>query len=567
MAPGKVYLVGAGPGHPELLTVKAARLLAVSDVIIYDRLVQEEILALAKPSSERIYMGATVGRHSSRQVEIHELLVRKAREGKMVIRLKGGDPFLFGRGGEEAEYLAEHDIPFEVIPGVSSALSAPLSAGIAVTHRDVASSLAIVTGHEANRSESRMNWSALAGMDTVVFLMAVHSVERIARELITHGRAPDTPAAMIQMAFWHGERVVSGTLASIAADVERAGIDPPATLVVGEVVKLHEKLNQQRDLRRRSDVASHFDPAPAPDQLLRIAAAGTGSQVLLFALAVDLFRHLEEWRTAQELARLLGMNTMGLAEVLECLVSLGLVECGPEGYRNLELASRYLLDDSSQTLKPTLLALAAHLAPVTSIGAYVLNGRNNGATPEFDRLQRQSCECLARYTAPFVLDKLDLAGCGHALLVGWGGEAYRDLAARRWPELTVEVRNPFEPEPVTEPVAVMPSNGTRYGAVVLSDLLTCCERDQFQPALERAAHLLAAGGLLVLHDSFLWPDATPAPEVVLSAFHRHVVHGGSRSWTLARLARELESLGLHILHSELMPGGTQLVTAGRSAVK
>ena len=135
LQPGKVYIVGAGPGHPELLTLKAAELLRTCDVVVYDRLIQEEVLALAKPSAEKIYMGKPVGRHETRQQEIHELLVRKAREGKVVVRLKGGDPFVFGRGGEEAEYLADHGIPFEVIPGVSSAFAGPLAAGIAVTHR------------------------------------------------------------------------------------------------------------------------------------------------------------------------------------------------------------------------------------------------------------------------------------------------------------------------------------------------------------------------------------------------------------------------------------------------
>ena len=565
MAPGKVYLVGAGPGHPELLTVKAARLLAVSDVIIYDRLIQEEVLALAKPSAERIYMGKTVGLHDSRQDEIHELLARKAREAKVVVRLKGGDPFLFGRGGEEAEYLAERGIPFEVIPGVSSALAAPLSAGIALTHREAASSVAIVTGHEANREESRMNWSALAGIDTVVFLMAVHSVGRIARELMAHGRNPQTPAAIIQMAFWHGEKATVGTLESIAADAEKAHINPPATLVVGEVVRLHEKLGQsERDLRRRADTGSHFDPAPAPDQLLRMAAAGMGSQVLLFALAAGLFEHLAEWRTAQELARRTGLNTTGVAEVLECLVSLGLIEGGAEGYRNLELATRYLLDESPQTLKPALLALAAHLAPATSIGRYVLNGRHNGASPEYFRLQKQSCECLARYTAPFVLDQLDLARSGSTLVVGWGGEAYRELAGQRWPGLAVETRNPFDGEAAVDPAAALPVNGHRYGAIVLSDLLACCERDQFAPALARSASLLAGDGVLILHDSFVSTELPPPPELMLSTFRRHVIEGGSRNWTLARLQAELATLGLRIVRSEPMPAGGRLVVARRA---
>jgi len=240
---GRVYLVGAGPGDPELLTIRAARLLRSGDVIVYDRLIQEGVLALAKPSAEKIYMGKPLGRHDSRQDEIHELLVRKAREGKTVIRLKGGDPFLFGRGGEEVEYLAEHGVPFEVVPGVSSCLSAPLSANIAVTHRDASSSLAIVSGHNAIGNDERMDWQALSRIDTVVFLMCVHNVETIAQRLIAAGRPAGTPAAMIQMAYWDGEHVVTGTLETIAGEVRRAGVEPPATLVVGEVVRLREKLN------------------------------------------------------------------------------------------------------------------------------------------------------------------------------------------------------------------------------------------------------------------------------------------------------------------------------------
>jgi uroporphyrinogen III methyltransferase/synthase len=254
MQTGKVYLVGAGPGHPELLTLKAAELLKAADVVVYDRLIQQEVLALAKACAERIYMGKPLGKHESRQAEIHELLVRKAREGKMVVRLKGGDPFLFGRGGEEAEFLAEHDVPFEVIPGVSSALAAPLCAGIAVTHRSAASSVAIVTGHEANKDTSRVDWGALRKLDTLIFLMGVHNIGRIAQELVAHGRDPATPAAMIQMAFCAEEKVVVGTLADIAEEVQRAGISPPATLVVGEVVRLRGKLkNSQRDLRPPGD--------------------------------------------------------------------------------------------------------------------------------------------------------------------------------------------------------------------------------------------------------------------------------------------------------------------------
>jgi uroporphyrin-III C-methyltransferase len=240
---GKVYLVGAGPGDPDLLTIRAVQRISIGDVLVYDRLIQQGVLALAKPTAEKIYMGKEPGRHT-RQDEIHALLAEKAREGKTVVRLKGGDPFLFGRGGEEVEYLAERGIPFEVVPGVSSCLSAPLSANIAVTHREASSSVVIVTGHNAEGNDDRVDWQAVAKIDTSVFLMGVHNVETIARKLIAAGRSPDTPAAMIQMAYWNGEHVVTATLESIAAEVHRAGIEPPATLVVGEAVRLREKLQQ-----------------------------------------------------------------------------------------------------------------------------------------------------------------------------------------------------------------------------------------------------------------------------------------------------------------------------------
>jgi uroporphyrin-III C-methyltransferase len=262
---GKVYLVGAGPGHPDLLTIRAAELLKTAEVIVYDRLIQDEVLALAKPTAEKIFMGKPLGRHCSRQDEIHDLLVRKAREGKTVVRLKGGDPFLFGRGGEEAEYLAEHGIPFEVVPGVSSCLSAPLSAGIAVTHRDRASSVAIVTGHQASEHEDRVDWQALSKVDTLVVLMGIHNIEHITRKLMAAGLAPDTPAAIIQMAFWESECVIASTLGAIAEDVRRAAIEPPATLVIGEAVRLREKLkHHQRHLGQLTGRDPLIHPLPVP---------------------------------------------------------------------------------------------------------------------------------------------------------------------------------------------------------------------------------------------------------------------------------------------------------------
>ncbi|MCL4402264.1 MAG: hypothetical protein M1436_06335 [Acidobacteria bacterium] len=325
---------------------------------------------------------------------------------------------------------------------------------------------------------------------------------------------------------------------------------------------LREKLkHSQRDLRRRPDSSPHFEPAPAPDQLLRIATAGLGSQVLLFALTASLFDHLERWRTARELARELGLNNHGLAEVLECLVSLGLLECGPEGYRNLELASRYLNGDSPQTLKPLLLSLAAQLPPAISVGRYVLNGRSVCGPPESPTLEHQACECLARFAAPFVADRLDLPARGRVLLVGWGGPSYRGLISPRWPELQLEIRNPFETEPACEPAAAVAAAGGRFGAVLFSGLLACCERMQFRPALESASRVLEPDGLLILHDAFLSSEAPPPPEVILSALGRHLVREGSRNWPVSRLRAELEALGLRMLRVDPIPGGTQLVIA------
>ena len=246
MAVGTVHLVGAGPGHPDLLTVRAASLLKTADVIVYDRLIQPAVLDLANPAAERIFVGKQLGGPASQQDDIHEILLRKAGEGKTVVRLKGGDPFMFGRGGEEAEFLAGKQVPFEVVPGVSSALAAPLRAGIPVTHRGVAASVAFVTGHEANDDLTALDWPALARMHTLVFMMAVGNVRLIVSRLIESGRLASTPVAMIRSAYWDDEQIITSTLAEIAAEVDRAGIRPPATLVVGDVVRMRETLARVR---------------------------------------------------------------------------------------------------------------------------------------------------------------------------------------------------------------------------------------------------------------------------------------------------------------------------------
>jgi len=563
MERGKVYIVGAGPGHPELLTIKAAELLKTCDVVVYDRLIQEEVLALAKPSAERLYMGKPLGKHDSRQDEIHELLVQKALEGKMVVRLKGGDPFVFGRGGEEVEYLSDHGVAFEVIPGVTSALAAPLSAGIAVTHRDSSSCVAVVTGHEAKKEDSRMEWEALSKIETLVVLMGVHNLAIIASNLIEKGKEPKTPAAVIQMAFWHDERVVTSTLENIAQEAERQGVRPPATLVVGEVVRLREKLKgAQRDLRRRADGSSRFEPAPAPDQLLRLATAGLGSQVLGFSLERKLFDYLETPKAPTEVCRELQLNAATLTEILDVLVALGVLEGGADGYRNLELASRYLRSDSPQSLRSALLHQTAQLNRWEALADYASRGCRDFIPSRDESAYRDSCEALACFAAPAVVEKLDLGGRGPVLLIGWGTDAYKTAVSQRWPEVRFEDWNPFTGgAPVLSLADEFPAGRDGYGSIILSGLLASSNRGQVQQILDAAASRLKAGGLLALHDSFLPSSLLPPPEVVLGSLGRRITRGGCRTWPIRRLTDSLGILGFEALNSESLPAGTVLVTA------
>jgi uroporphyrin-III C-methyltransferase len=554
--PGKVYIVGSGPGHPELLTIKAERLLKAADVVVYDRLVQEEVLTLTRPSAERIYMGKPVGKHESRQAEIHELLVRRAHEGKMVVRLKGGDPFLFGRGGEEAEFLAGHGIPFEVVPGVSSALAAPLSAGIAVTHRELASAVTIVTGHEAKKEHSGLDWDALTRGGTLVFLMGVNNVAVIAQRLMEHGKDPDTPAAMIQMAFWRNERVVTATLATIAEEVRSADVQPPATLVVGEVVRLREKLkDSQRDLQQRPDDSPRFEPGPAPDQLLRLAAGGIGSQVLRLALALGVFDELDEFRQAGDLGGALDVRPEALGEILSNLVAMGLLEATPEGFRNLELASRYLKSDSPQSLKAAVLHLSDQSDCWQDLARYVFSGRGDSASDEDQLLLDEACECLARFAAPAVVDRLNLARRGPVLLLGWGGGAYREALARCSPGVHFNAVNIFQGQSL--------ANGGRYGAVLLSGILASAKSGEVDRILATASGALNRGGLLAFHDSFLPSGVVPPPEATLGGLGRRISRGGCRDWSIERVRGTLEGLGLTNVCWEAFPAGTALVTASK----
>jgi uroporphyrin-III C-methyltransferase len=240
--PGFVHLVGAGPGDPELLTVKAARVIARAQVVVYDQLVGAGVLELLPRNAHRIYAGKQQGCHALPQSEINRLLVALARRGRRVVRLKGGDPYVFGRGGEEAEHLAQHGIPFEVVPGVTSASGAAASIGVPLTHRGLARAVVFATGHLQDGSLD-LDWTALARpRQTVVIYMGITRVADICAQLVAHGLPPQTPAATVERATTADERVVTATVGTLAAQAAAAGVKPPALIVVGEVVSLRAVL-------------------------------------------------------------------------------------------------------------------------------------------------------------------------------------------------------------------------------------------------------------------------------------------------------------------------------------
>jgi uroporphyrinogen III methyltransferase/synthase len=244
VTPGTVYLVGAGPGDPGLLTVRAAELIARADVILHDRLIPAEALAGAREEAELHYVGKQGGGPQMPQAEIHRLIVERARAGLTVVRLKGGDPFVFGRGGEEALICLEAGIPFEVVPGVTAGVAAPAYAGIPVTHRELASGVAFVTGHEdPAKQDSALDWDALAAFPgTLVFYMGVRALPRIAAQLVAGGKPADEPVAVVERGTLPGQRTLVATLADVAERAAAAGIRAPAITLVGPVAALREQL-------------------------------------------------------------------------------------------------------------------------------------------------------------------------------------------------------------------------------------------------------------------------------------------------------------------------------------
>ena len=237
---GKVYIVGAGPGDPELLTIKALKVLKKADVVLYDRLVNKDILDNVKPDCKLVYVGKADGKHILEQDKINSLLYQFANEFEVVVRLKGGDPFVFGRGGEEAIFLKEHGIQYEVIPGITSAIAVPIYAGVPITQRGLASSFVVLTGHGSKGVLPNIDWTALKGIDTIIFLMGVSNRVKIAQNLIKAGKSPKTPVIFIEKGTTKYQREVEATLKDVADGL--IDVSPPAIFLIGEVVKIREKV-------------------------------------------------------------------------------------------------------------------------------------------------------------------------------------------------------------------------------------------------------------------------------------------------------------------------------------
>jgi len=241
---GKVFIVGAGPGDPKLITLKAVESIKSADIVLYDRLVSKKIVAMIPKRAEKMYVGRDVGDDYKHQDTTNDMMVKFAKKNKIVVRLKGGDPFIFGRGGEEAEFLRKHKVKYEIIPGITSGIGSAEYSGIPLTHRKFASSVVFVTGHEdAKKSEGVVDWKRLAkAVDTIVIMMGLSRIEIISKKLISGGLSKNTPVAVIQNGTTDEHRMIKGTLSNISKKISEAKIKPPSIIVVGKVVNLSDKI-------------------------------------------------------------------------------------------------------------------------------------------------------------------------------------------------------------------------------------------------------------------------------------------------------------------------------------
>jgi uroporphyrinogen III methyltransferase/synthase len=327
---GKVFLIGAGPGDPGLITQKGIESIAAADVVVYDYLASSELLKYAKPQAELIYVGKKGGDHTLSQDGINALLVKKAESGNVVARLKGGDPFIFGRGGEEIEQLVAAEIAFEVVPGVTSAVAAPAYAGIPLTHRQFASCVTFITGHEdPTKTESMLDWKALAATGgTLVFFMGVKNLPNIVGQLKEAGMSPDKPAALVRWGTTAAQQTVTGTLSTICTNVEKAGLKPPCIIVIGDVVSLREKMQwfENRPLFGKRIVVTRArkQASDLVEKLSRLGAACIEMPVIEIRPAKDLLLLDDAIRKIGQYSWLVFTSVNGVDIFFDRLYSLGL---------------------------------------------------------------------------------------------------------------------------------------------------------------------------------------------------------------------------------------------------
>ncbi len=392
---GLVALVGAGPGDPGLITIKAMEYIQRADVIVYDRLVNPVLLDHAPETCELVYVGKSPGQHTNSQDEINDILVSEAGRGKLVVRLKGGDPFLFGRGGEEAETLVGNGILFEVVPGVSSAIAAPAYAGIPVTHRDLSSSVVVVTGHEGpDKPRASVDWDALArGPDTIVILMGLGNLASITNRLVRAGKPPDTPVALIQDATTPDQKTVTGTLADIVQKARDAGLCPPVVAVVGDVVELREQISWH-ETRPLSNKRVLVTRARRQASALSFRLAALGAEVIELP-AIEITQSPEHRKTLETAVTRAGeydwaifTSVNGVSLFFDRLQAIG---AQPDSLDGLKLAAigpetakaivRYGFSVSLTASTYTAEGLLDSLRPLDMRGAKVMLARAEGSRP------------------------------------------------------------------------------------------------------------------------------------------------------------------------------------------